>query len=68
MIIEAGKFGDASNFSVPFIEAVKSMSDGDTLSFEKKNIIFTRISANSEKFILPTRTVLRTRKNTLVCS
>ena len=36
MIIEAGKFGDASNFSVPFIEAVKSMSDGDTLVFEKK--------------------------------
>lgn len=40
MIIEANKFGDASNFSVPFIEAVKSMSDGDTLSFEKKEYHF----------------------------
>lgn len=40
MIIEAGKFGDASNFSVPFIEAVKSMNDGDTLVFEKKEYHF----------------------------
>lgn len=50
MIIEAGKFGDASNFSVPFIEAVKSMSDGDTLVFEKRNIIlqgFQPIQRNS---------------------
>lgn len=68
MFIEAGKFGSENNFSIPFTEAVKSMKDGDTLVFEKKNIIFTRISANSEKFILPIRTALRIRKNTLVCS
>lgn len=40
MFIEAGKFGSENNFSIPFTEAVKSMKDGDTLVFEKKEYHF----------------------------
>lgn len=40
MIISADSFGGSKNFAVAFEEAVKSMKDGDTLSFENKEYHF----------------------------
>lgn len=48
MIINANDFGESKNFSIPFIEAVKSMKDGDTLSFENKEYHFYKDFSQSK--------------------
>lgn len=40
MIINSSNLGNSKNFSVAFSEAVKSMKNGDTLSFENKEYHF----------------------------